>query len=224
MRDKKSATVIVSEMQQRSLMNQEWKTTSGNTIEDKKNRRLLRFTAIFAVVFLLVSTGGGLILRHPEGAQMVMGHIRADFKYDEMLGRLQLVNHLLPESAMVFLENDTVMPVSAVPADAKMQHAWTQAEPWLEYNCTGRVSACLDGYVETIVKNRSNEYTVRISHQNGYESLYSGLSGVQVKEYDSVSQGQQIGFADGYTAFEWRKDGLSIPLMQISSENTSAEI
>ena len=63
----------------------------------------------------------------------------------------------------------------------------------------------------TIVKNRQDEYTVRVLHRDGYESIYSGLNAVHLNEQDTVSAGQQIGTAAGFTAFELRKDGLSVP-------------
>lgn len=225
MQDRNRATVVVSDMELRNLADQNWKTAAVHTKGNKKEKRLLRYVAIFAVISLFAGTGGALILRHPESSKTVMGHLRADFEYDEMLGRLQFVNHLLPESAMVFLEKveDTV-PVSGFPSGAKLVHEWSHDEPWFEYGCTGEITACLDGQVTTIVKNRDDEYTVRIGHQNGYESLYSGLKDVQVKEYDTVCLGQKIGISAGYTAYEWRKDGLSILPAQFSFEGADREI
>ena len=97
-----------------------------------------------------------------------------------------------------------------MPTSAKVSHGWTQEEPWLEYACIGDVRACQDGEVMTIVKNRQDEYTVRVLHKDGYESIYSGLNAVHLNEQETVSAGQQIGTAAGFTAFELRKDGLSV--------------
>ena len=66
------------------------------------------------------------------------------------------------------------------------------------------------GEVMNTVRNRQNEYTVRILHPNGYESVYSGLSGVCVQEGESVASGAAIGTISGMAAFELRKDGLSV--------------
>ena len=111
---------------------------------------------------------------------------------------------------MVFLSGGDETQKLAVPTSAKVSHAWTQEEPWLEYVCIGDVRACQDGEVMTIVKNRQDEYTVRVLHRDGYESIYSGLNAVHLNEQDTVSAGQQIGTAAGFTAFELRKDGLSV--------------
>ncbi|MGN0776897.1 MAG: M23 family metallopeptidase [Candidatus Ventricola sp.] len=139
-----------------------------------------------------------------------MSHVTAGFEYDDTLGRLQFVSNLLPESAMVFLSGGEDMQKLTVPTSAKVSHEWTQEEPWLEYACIGDVCACQDGEIMTIVKNRQDEYTVRVLHSDGYESIYSGLSAVHLKEQDTVSCGQQIGTSAGFAAFELRKDGLSV--------------
>ena len=97
-----------------------------------------------------------------------------------------------------------------LPTSAQIAHTWSQQEPWLEYACTGDIGSCKDGEVMTVVKNRSDEYTVRILHEGGYESVYSGLDTVSVGESSVVTAGQTIGTAAGFAAFELRKDGLSV--------------
>lgn len=174
------------------------------------SKRLLRTTSIFAAVSLCLGVGAVAALRSPQASQAVMSHVTAGFEYDDTLGRLQFVSNILPESAMVFLTSNTEEPEMAVPTSAQVSHTWTQEEPWLEYACIGDVYACDDGEIMTIVKNRQDAYTVRVLHDNGYESIYSGLSAVHLGEQDTVSAGQQIGTATGFTAFELRKDGLSV--------------
>ena len=51
---------------------------------------------------------------------------------------------------------------------------------------------------------------MRILHDGGYESVYSGLNTVAVSESSEVAAGQVIGTAAGFAAFELRKDGLSV--------------
>ena len=72
------------------------------------------------------------------------------------------------------------------------------------------VTACDDGDVMTIVENREGEYTVRLRHENGFESIYSGMSEVNLREGDHVLCGDQVGWTDGFSAFELRQDGLSV--------------
>lgn len=219
MQKKERAIVVVSQMKTRSLP--PWSKTDQYTPKKKKNKQLLRYSVLFAAVFLFLGIGGTLLLQNPDEAHTVMSHIAADFEYDETLGRLQFVSNLLPESAMVFLENgdeknESVVALS-LPSEKQLLHAWSQDEPWFEYNCVGEVSACQDGQIMNIIENRDHEYTIRIAHKNGCESLYSGLHAVQVEELDWVSKGQQIGTAAGFTAFEWREDGLSVLPIQVSS-------
>lgn len=80
----------------------------------------------------------------------------------------------------------------------------------MEFACSGDVVSCLDGEVMTVVRNRQDEYTVRILHEDGYESVYSGLCEIGVGEGSPVTAGQKLGIANGCAAFELRRDGLSI--------------
>lgn len=203
--NKPTGRVVVAQMNARERGT--W-TPVNKTKKSKK--RLLRNTSVFAAVSLCLGAGALFAMRNPGGVQSVMSHVTAGFEYDDTLGRLQFVSNLLPESAMVFLSGGDETQKLAVPTSAKVSHAWTQEEPWLEYACIGDVRACQDGEVMTIVKNRQDEYTVRVLHKDGYESIYSGLNAVHLKEQDTVSAGQQIGTAAGFAAFELRKDGLSV--------------
>lgn len=201
--------VVVTQMKPR-----EQRAWQGSTKKRKKahhDRRLLRDTAIFAAVALCASGAIVTALRGEDGVQAVMSHLTAGFEYDDTLGRLQFVSNILPESAMVFLtatdeEDSTVVR----PTAAQVAHLWSADEPWIEYTCTGEIVACQDGDIMTIVKNREDEYTVRVLHDGGYESIYSGLTSVAMQENDRVSAGEIIGAAGGFAAFELRKDGLSV--------------
>ena len=110
---------------------------------------------------------------------------------------------------MVFLKN-TEDESYCAPTYDEQTHVWRADEPWIEYACMGDVSACSSGEIMTVVKNSQNEYTVRILHDDGYESLYSGLNSVNIREQEIVDAGQQIGTAAGFAAFELRKQGLSV--------------
>ena len=111
---------------------------------------------------------------------------------------------------MVFLTSTGEQTAIAAPVSASAMHVWSEQEPWLEYACSGRVSACLGGEVMTVVRNRADAYTVRLLHEDGYESVYSGLCSIDVAEGDTIATGQTIGQTDGFAAFELRRDGLSI--------------
>lgn len=173
------------------------------------SKRLLRNTGIFAAVSLCIGTGTYILTNHSHESQSVMSHLTAGFQYDETLGRLQFVSNILPASAMVFLNSDPDAEI-LLPTSAKQIHAWSSTEPWIEYECSGSIAACNAGEIITVVKNRQNEYTVRVLHENGYESVYSGLNTVDVREFDIIESGQKIGTSSGIAGFELRKEGLSV--------------
>lgn len=202
-----SHKVIVTEMKPRER--HEWKKDAARKKRPHYEQRLLRKGLPLAAVVLCLGTAAALHVRGGDSA--VMSHVSAGFEYDQTLGRLQFVSNILPESAMVFLNGseDEVLSVMA-PVQTEAVHTWSQTEPWLEYSCSGEVSNCLDGEVMTVVCNRKNEYTVRVLHNGGYESVYSGLKDVAVEENDWIKAGQPLGYSSGFSAFELRKDGLSV--------------
>ena len=164
-----------------------------------------------AIAAAVCCLGVGVYAVVQEGSvSAVMNHLDGGFEYDETLGRLQFVSSFLPESAMVFLTSSDAEAEIAQPTGGEIVHAWSEIEPWLEYSSSGAVTACQTGEVMTVVRNRQDEYTVRVMHDSGCESIYSGLTSVQVSEADSVLMGQMIGTAGGNAAFEWRRDGLSV--------------
>lgn len=177
----------------------------------KKPFKRPRKTAVLAAAAILCAlTGAAFTPAGQETGKAVISRITSGFEYDETLGRLQFVSRVLPESAMVFLTSTSDTSTVTAPVSASAEHPWSEQEPWLEYACTGSISACMSGEVMTVVRSRANAYTVRLLHDNGYESVYSGLRSVRVGEGDSVSAGQVIGESDGFAAFELRRDGLSI--------------
>lgn len=195
--------VIVAQMTQRQWT--DWPEIHTNT-----DKRLLRNTAFFAAVSLCLGGCTWYAMNRPDKAQEVMSHLTSGFEYDETLGRLQLVSSILPESAMVFLNTGSSDVMFQAPSLSKATHAWTSSEPWLEYATFGDITACQTGEIVTVVQNHAGVHTVRILHDNGYESIYSGLSCVHLSENDRVSTGQTIGTSAGTAAFELRKDGLSV--------------
>lgn len=195
--------VILTQMTRKEGIS--WPTAQKHT-----NKRLHRNTAFFAAVLLCMGGCAWLTVSSPQKAETVMSHLTAGFEYDETLGRLQLVSNILPESAMVFLSTDSSDSGFIMPVQASVSHPWTQQEPWLEYACIGDVYACCDGEIITIVQNRTGTHTMRILHDNGYESVYSGLRTVHKNENNRVFAGQSIGTSNGTASFELRKDGLSV--------------
>lgn len=207
MTDHRENPVIIAKMQPRAR--REWTGLEDHRREQKK-KQLRRKKIVFAAASLCIGTGVMISVSAQEKTDAVMSHISTGFEYDETIGRLQFVSNILPESAMVFLSSTNHEPDMLAPTQAGVVHHWSSSEPWLEYTSKGMISACLDGEIMTVVKNRNNEYTVRVKHDDGYESVYSGLSAIYFGEHEDIKQGQNIGMADGYAAFEIRKDGLSV--------------
>lgn len=188
---------------------------SFSDIKPERKKRIGRMNpgkaaTLTAAAFLCALTGAALTPAGREVGQALVSRVSGGFEYDETLGRLQFVSHVLPESAMVFLTSTGGDKAVAAPVSATARHAWNEDEPWLEYTCSGSVCACLGGEVMTVVRSHADAYTVRLLHEDGYESVYSRLCSVTVSEGDSISAGQTIGQTDGFAAFELRRDGLSI--------------
>ena len=183
-----------------------WNEPLERTFHTKKKKQL-RNVSLSAAAFLCLGIASLSVLSGKEGAVQ----FSADFEYDNTLGRLQFVSNLIPESAMVFMQGDADFEMLAQPTEEVHElHAWSVDEPWLEYACYGEIQACADATVMNVVKNHAQAYTVRLMHDDGYESVYSGLGEVCIKEGDNISKGSVLGYAEGMAAFEYRKDGLSI--------------
>lgn len=206
---RESEQVVFTQMKPRERG--EWKgVTTTRKTDTKRRLRNISFSA--AAILCVGGAVGSYMIKGGSVQAVLSNHVTAEFDYDETLGRLQFVSNILPESAMVFLESTTedTASVFAPVSTEEVVHAWSESEPWLEYACTGDVKACRDGEVMTVVKNREDEYTVRLLHEDGYESIYSGLTHVNLMENEQVLSGDALGQANGLAAFELRKDGLSI--------------
>lgn len=187
--------------------------TMGEWRKEKKRKLIGKRTLTYlSVIAVCLSIGTYYLAQKSSSDASIM---TTGFEYDETLGRLQYVSNILPESAMVFLTSEVDTPELCNPTELAVVHTWSQAEPWLEYEGSGDVISCSAGEIMTVVKNRADKYTVRIMHDDSYESIYSGLASLTVKEGDSILAGDTIGTVREAAAFEWRKDGLSIlPVFQ----------
>lgn len=178
--------------------------------EHKQKRLSSKSAAFLCAAVLCLSAGAYALAGYSEKSERVMSVLSTGFEYDETMGRLQYVSSILPDSAMVFLNGEAENAGFCVPSSSDVAHEWSEQEPWIEFVQAERVAACGSGDIMTVVKNRNDEYTVRLLHSNGYESIYSGLKEVSFAEDDRVSAGDILGNANGRVSFELRKDGLSI--------------
>ena len=196
--------VVVASMYARKKMAWGADEREKNRITNKKKQlRNMTFSAAAFLCLGLVVTGSMM------GEDSIS--VTTEFEYDDTLGRLQFVSSMLPESAMVFMQDASETAAFLRPAaEAEETHGWSSQEPWVEYTCFGAMRACEDATVMNVVRNREQAYTVRLMHDGGYESVYSGLFDVDVQEGDSLVAGETVGYADGMASFELRQDGMSV--------------
>ena len=177
--------------------------------EKKANKYKSRtYFAIFAAAICL--TIMPTLLSEQQATISVMKHLDTGFDYDETLGRLQYVSNFIPDSAMVFLNSDEEDGCFISPVSAEVTHIWRQDEPWIEFGGASDVLSCEKGEIMSVVRNRADKYSVRVMHDQGYESVYSGLDEVFFYENDVIEKGDRIGISNDSSAFELRKNGLSI--------------
>ena len=208
MKNEKNDHVVYAQMKTRQMG--DWSGYSKQSERYIRNKRRLRNIAISIAAVFCLGVGAVNLATDHEKAIQVMSHITADFEYDDTLGRLQFVSNILPDSAMVFLESGDDDICVFAPTEAEIIHVWNQKEPWLEYDVSKDINVCSDGEVMTVLKNRDDSFTVRVLHDAGYESVYSGLEEVSVSQFDRVLAGERIGSSEDGMAFELRKDGLSV--------------
>ena len=207
-----SEKVVITTMQQRSMP--EWKKKRSRLSVARKSWGHL------AAVVMCLAVGAFALAGDVQSREKALSVMTSGFEYDETLGRLQYVSNILPEQAMVFLSTSVTEDMFCFPTESEMIHVWSQEEPWLEYQGGSSICACEAGEVMTIVENRNNEYTVRIRHLDGYESVYSGLTTLAIHENSTVTAGEKIGYASETAAFELRRDGLSVLPVFNSMEET----
>lgn len=201
-------TMVSTTMRQRSITD-DWqsvpKRKSASGVRLKRN-------ALFFSAVLLCAVGGTLFAtKGTDAVQYVMAHVTAGFEFDESIGRLHYVRNVLPESVMVFLTSNEDALTVWQPSETEACHVWTEQEPWIEYRSDGKVmNACEEGEVMSIVRNNADKYTLRIRHENGYESVYSGISALKVSEGERIHAGDTLGSCASVGAFELRHDGLSV--------------
>ena len=133
----------------------------------------------------------------------------------------------LAEAQALIVSQGSGQPVSvptqapftlAQPVAGFTQRSFSDSEPqfFAQSNCwqahTGidleaeygtPVAACAKGKVKAVIEDNQLGLCVVIDHENGYETLYAGLSGADyVQAGDPVSQGQTIGHVGNGVMFE----------------------
>lgn len=176
------------------------------------SERLLRDCAVCTALMLCVLSLGNIDQPVASmSAQRLSEVVTTDFSPDEVLGKLQFVQNLLPESVLVFW-NDTqsITDVFSYPCMSSVVHSWSESEPWIEYACHDTVSAAQKAEVMSVTRLDDDSYTVRLLHDNDTETIYSGLSSCFVAERDLIEVSQSLGLASGALQFEMRRHGQTL--------------
>lgn len=175
------------------------------------SERLLRDCALCTAAMLCVL---GLSNTQQPVAAMAAQHLSqvatTDMESEEILGQLQFVHRLFPESVQVFWSDVNEAVQIAAPTQAEMVHVWAAAEPWIGYDGGSAVLACKAGEVMSVTPMNDGTFSLRIRHDDSIESLYSQLSECAVREGDSVAQGEDVGYCEKELLFEVRRDGRGI--------------
>ena len=131
---------------------------------------------------------------------------------DETLGKLSFVSNFLPESALVFWNNNEAIQVTA-PIHGDVVHTYSEEEPYIGLLGISRdIRAAADGEVMNVAHGDGEERVVRIRHDDGLETIYGNLTECYVAEGDQVFEGDIIGetASNQPVFFEVRRNGLSV--------------
>ena len=175
------------------------------------SERLLRDCALCTAALLCVM--GMNNATHPVAsmtAQRLSQVATTDIETEEILGQLQFVQNLFPESVQVFWTDSDSKTMIHAPSQGDIRHVWAIAEPWTEYAGAQMVQACGDGEVMSVTPWGDGTFSVRIRHSDALESMYSQLTECVVSEGEWLDQGSALGYVEEGLLFEMRKDGRDI--------------
>ena len=137
--------------------------------------------------------------------------ISMDVNLEDTLGKLSFVERLMPESALVFLNMESVQSVS-LPVSGQILHEYTDSQPWTEYltEDASCVYALKDGTVSACAESTEGDWTVLVTHSDGTQAVYAYLAEVGLAPGDQVERGKSIGVTgtgeNAHLYFEYRVD------------------
>lgn len=185
----------------------EWVKPNRKSFAD----RLTRNVAMAAAILLCV-----VALRNAAlpAAQDVFSAIKdsVTMDLDETLGKLTFVSSLLPEAALVFLDDSESIQVFA-PVKGDLVHVWREEEPYIGLlGVSQDVRAAAEGDVMSVAHGENEERILRIRHGNGLETMYGNMKECYVSEGDHVYAGDLLGVTGSGQPvyFELRRNGRSI--------------
>ncbi|MBR3928784.1 MAG: peptidoglycan DD-metalloendopeptidase family protein [Clostridia bacterium] len=141
--------------------------------------------------------------------------VSMDMNLASSVGNLAFVQRLMPESALVFL-NQTGDMQPVIPVKGEIVHSYTDNQPWLEYQTASNAPAysASEGKVEACVQTKEGDITVLVKNSDGSECVYAFLESASVKKGDVVHVGSPIGATSkneqARLYFEVRSNGMPI--------------
>ena len=166
--------------------------------------------AIACLLILAVSSLRNAAL--PDG-QTVAAAVREMTQLDDHLGAIEFVGNFFPETVSVFLKSPYSVSMTA-PCIGKAVHPFSAEEPYVSYlpAADGKIYAAANGQVAGVAHGQEEEMILRLRHENGYETLYYGLSDLLVREGEGVTDQTCLGYAEpGKEVFlEVRRTGLPV--------------
>lgn len=172
--------------------------------------KLTRNTAF--LMLLLVCLASIHNQQLPDGRTVLTAvQSTVDQEWDDSLGKITFVDHMIPETLAVFFQTDENYILS-LPCSGTLVHPWENHAPYLSFDTSGNVSAIANGEVMSLSHDSADQLSLRIRHENGLESVYYHLASTPFREGDAVSAGETIGtLQDGHhLVLDVRRNGLSI--------------
>jgi len=169
--------------------------------------RLLRNSALACALLLAILAMGNINQPWARSiSESVEQALTMRIDLDESIGSLSFVRRLMPESALVFL-NISGEAELALPADGDLTHTYTEAQPWLMFECAvgSDIRAVSDGTVTAVGELSGGTIGVLIDHGSGLESVYAYIAEAAVQPGDAVLRGQTIGKSETSFYFELRE-------------------
>lgn len=174
--------------------------------------RLLRNSALACALLLAILSIGNINQPWARSAsESVERALTMHIDLDESIGGLSFVRNLMPESALVFLNLSGESELAA-PVDGNLSHAFSDAQPWLVFDCTSGsdVIASADGTVTAVSELSGDTIGILIDHGSGLESVYAFLASANVTPGDAVQRGQVIGISEHSLYFELRESEAAV--------------
>lgn len=160
----------------------------------------------------------------PDG-QTVLTAVQSTLQedWDESLGKITFVDHLLPETLSVFFDTGASASFS-LPCLGTLGHTWETQAPYLSFIPSDETALSVaNGEVMSLSHGADDSLCLRIRHADDLESVYYHLSSVCVQEGDTVKAGDEIGqICRGQNLIlDVRKNGLSINPLSFFPVNPS---